>query len=1840
MPALTDRERAKRAKMVARFNAIKHQTSMTSDSSAISGLPSVASSLPAEEREGNDSSRLDDYLSSKNESNQQANASDMQEDEPAAKHGESTPKNSPESAPYVSEPTNSAPQPKPAPFHDLSVKVSSTTTPATPSKDPSAPTPTTPRSSRSTKSRSTSIADAKKKLAAARMVSSSPSRPNRDKAVIGEIATKMSEEERTERRQDAGRKSEVESTPCVAFDNEHDRKGRGEHIAVNRQMGSESKRPSLSVNTSAIAMTRSEKIAKIRAKSPRFADRYIGRQSYAIEDGIEDTKSDGFDKRLSTASTERWSEEFTKPVRPEHTDDCSQRLNDGFDAPSMSDEFNSQRLSHGSVKSEASSKCCSIENMKRIENLQTGGKKTWHEQAKIAEKARKYRQWQQNSMPSSKVAVQNKTTEAIAKLSTDECHGKTKSMQEGKEKVNAHASMNQEMKGKDSQVSDHYPFDSATSEEAERVPPVTREAFPHYETIRTSNSQSTDTSHQTEEPICPLTPSRMASLQGKQEYHMKMMAAASAAKKGTAVLTSPPASNLTSPLKEHFEKENAVNTNPSSSMPPSLLHSVSESSSAKPKIGKSANTASLNSDASEYKVLVPSRSDAQDSQSKSIVSKFSEPLLNQLTVSTSDVQSFIPIEEGSGEGFSPKLAGEEFLTNSKDTDVYRHSDEFDKPHFQNNAEWPMDAFSASSWGGEQPSTSEDSKWDNTVPDTPNSLTKPATFEEKNGWNLHTNALTVVEWEGKNEEQVKSTNDVFSEWEAWGHAEWNYQQTNEEGRDNQVNVEARAEAEARINELEEQDYGFQLDEASCSVQYEGFGAVEHADCPSRRDSRDASPRPVSSPDVQSKCSEGTMGTATEFDPMSMFEASDSLSDGIIKNDSFPACDMEENDVSAISWASVKVLKPNDDSSNSAFASLRSGAPMDASTLFDQEKQSVDTPSGKESLGSWWQSRYASTQNKDINAAVQEALMKGPPSTEEQRSDHPTERCPSSQRCTPDFVSPPEQSELQRDAVQKDPLSARSKRYPNTTPSSPDDDDSIFGDLDDDSFGFNKRHTSSTSKNNSRRKSSLSKFGTIISNAETEDDIFAGVSVSSRQVIRPKEKTANPMKSLLDGSTTTESHSLFQKTKTSSKEPECPLPKAEEQKFKPLGLFMMDGTYGVINLKNSDDKSPTASVTSDITTSVIFGVDFGKKRSLTRRGVGHSMEKDIPEAIVEVHDMLSGETTAPLRSPTKNSADVHGEVFDNDDVENVDPHSGQGRGNSEEANDFSKDPTRIRSLMSQSTTDEATQQNNSSLLKKALLMAKNGSNLVEETASASKAKCAFNHAFSESGGMKRPAFLSNFACGLLGASSFAFCATKDTTTMTNGTNDDDIAVAVDDYPEDGSGENKGDDTVQGIATKENYTKSMKLERTESTQETRSRFDIIDAVSRSDNESHTDEGMPVATNAKSMSRFNLEVVSNSDDESHTDDGGESDDCNSEDIIEVKSTSSEEDSTTLADEQTLNTNGQTVSTYDRTISTYDKDDSLDEGETDEDERSEFTDPQDEGTEIAELVPLSDHEQSKWKDWASKDSAENCILSPRSKKTLQEEQSRAYEKLLFYAYTALTVPPPSDFGEKGDEPDPKSACIVYPPVLSPRGAELRCEAMKQLLTRLGEEGMEVLKLNRERKWQPRFLTITKEVVWFKKSDDIRYSKIDCCPQGLLWVKKFNGHSKEHSVTSVGKNGKGGIMFSGIKSVSVTTDNFTLSKKQKKGKFNDSFTFVLHSDFGGTKRDILFRCCSKEDICTLSAGFQAIIDRIKNETVVVPRKLKSQQDKLPMPMEQVISPRAVAKPFSPKTSESDDRWEV
>lgn len=169
---------------------------------------------------------------------------------------------------------------------------------------------------------------------------------------------------------------------------------------------------------------------------------------------------------------------------------------------------------------------------------------------------------------------------------------------------------------------------------------------------------------------------------------------------------------------------------------------------------------------------------------------------------------------------------------------------------------------------------------------------------------------------------------------------------------------------------------------------------------------------------------------------------------------------------------------------------------------------------------------------------------------------------------------------------------------------------------------------------------------------------------------------------------------------------------------------------------------------------------------------------------------------------------------------------------------------------------------------------------------------------------------------------------------------------------------------------------------------------------------------------------------------------------------------------------------------------------------------------------------------------------------------------------------------------------------------------------RLRNGGIEVLKLNREKNWQPRFLTITAETM--------RLGKFDSFPAGLLWVKKFD-QGKQPSLASIDKNGKGGILFYWIDRISVTKDNHALNRKQKKGKFKDSITLVLHSNKYGSLREIRFRCLSNEDGFALSSGIQSILDCIRLNK-------KSNKGQL-----KVITSGSM---MEPTPIESNDRWEL
>lgn len=151
----------------------------------------------------------------------------------------------------------------------------------------------------------------------------------------------------------------------------------------------------------------------------------------------------------------------------------------------------------------------------------------------------------------------------------------------------------------------------------------------------------------------------------------------------------------------------------------------------------------------------------------------------------------------------------------------------------------------------------------------------------------------------------------------------------------------------------------------------------------------------------------------------------------------------------------------------------------------------------------------------------------------------------------------------------------------------------------------------------------------------------------------------------------------------------------------------------------------------------------------------------------------------------------------------------------------------------------------------------------------------------------------------------------------------------------------------------------------------------------------------------------------------------------------------------------------------------------------------------------------------------------------------------------------------------------------------------KQLLDRfcwkLLHDGMEVLKLNSDKIWQTRYLTVSKEVTRLaNESDDAAGGESSNFPKALLWVKKFPS-SKDQSVNGIEKNGKGGILFSHVARVEeLTGRHIPVSKKQLQGKFKDSVIVMLKSNEEGGSKTVYFRCGTRQEALVLCAGCNMI----------------------------------------------------
>ena len=268
----------------------------------------------------------------------------------------------------------------------------------------------------------------------------------------------------------------------------------------------------------------------------------------------------------------------------------------------------------------------------------------------------------------------------------------------------------------------------------------------------------------------------------------------------------------------------------------------------------------------------------------------------------------------------------------------------------------------------------------------------------------------------------------------------------------------------------------------------------------------------------------------------------------------------------------------------------------------------------------------------------------------------------------------------------------------------------------------------------------------------------------------------------------------------------------------------------------------------------------------------------------------------------------------------------------------------------------------------------------------------------------------------------------------------------------------------------------------------------------------------------------------------------------------------------------------------------------------------------------LNEHERKVWDEWDKQNSSEVSDHMEEATKasttytveTLQRREN-AHQKLLQYAEEAqstcqtdtdtvesnanteaATTPRTSkelSFKSLGDSPETMTQDPVATPTSNSRSLSQR-RILEKFSSTLKHQGMEVLKLNRDKKWQTRFLTVSKEVIWLDtlQNDELTGDRGQC-PIGFLWTKRFNP-AKEYSISAIDRQGHGGVLFDQLVKVSPSGRSdlgHPLSKKQN-DKFKDSVAVALEYSVNGAEKSVIIRCRSTDEAHFLCTGLRVIMD--------------------------------------------------
>lgn len=149
----------------------------------------------------------------------------------------------------------------------------------------------------------------------------------------------------------------------------------------------------------------------------------------------------------------------------------------------------------------------------------------------------------------------------------------------------------------------------------------------------------------------------------------------------------------------------------------------------------------------------------------------------------------------------------------------------------------------------------------------------------------------------------------------------------------------------------------------------------------------------------------------------------------------------------------------------------------------------------------------------------------------------------------------------------------------------------------------------------------------------------------------------------------------------------------------------------------------------------------------------------------------------------------------------------------------------------------------------------------------------------------------------------------------------------------------------------------------------------------------------------------------------------------------------------------------------------------------------------------------------------------------------------------------------------------------------------------LKNQGIEVLKQNRDSKWQVRYLTISKESQAIKDTTAIdQGGEIESCPIAVLWVKRFSAKST-YSTSLINRQGRGGVMISHLTKVAAAgrSEPATQLPKKYQEKYKDSVIVLLEYNLGESTRSMAVRCTTTAEAHFLCTGMRVCMDVLKRE---------------------------------------------